>query len=185
MSCHAFKLFIGNVHSLHLIDSTATASTNISNYCYARWSKLPIELFTNMVEISWSSCRFFYFSLLLVAIIIIIWQAAIHTYGELTNSCFWLVGFSTGILVSQIKNFHLTNYRFLFCKPLTYFHFKNYRSLFCKLLAYFHVTNYRFSFCFVLKTTLSPLTPKISSVHVILVTVCHTVLVMLVRRIWC
>ena len=121
-----------------------------------------------MVEISQSSCRFFYFSLLLV-VIIIIWQAAIHTYGELANSFFWLVGFSTGILISQIKDFHFANYRFLFCKPLTYFHF----------------TNYRFSFNIVLKTTLSPLTPKISSVHVILVTVCHTVLVMLVRRIWC
>ena len=137
-----------------------------------------------MVEISQSSCRFFYFSLLLV-VIIIIWQAAIHTYGELANSFFWLVGFSTGILISQIKDFHFANYRFLFCKPLTYFHFTNYRSLFCKSLAYFHVTNYRFSFNIVLKTTLSPLTPKISSLHVILVTVCHTVLVMLVRRIWC
>ena len=153
-----------------------------------------------MVEISQSSCRFFYFSLLLV-VIIIFWQAAIHTYGELTNSFFWLVGFSTGILISQIKDFHFanyrflfckpltyfhfTNYRFLFCKPLTYFHFTNYRSLFCKSLAYFHVTNYRFSFCFVLKITSSPLTPKISSVHVILATVRYTVLVMLVRRIWC
>ena len=59
VSSHAFKLFISNVHWLHPIDSTATVSTNISNYFCALWPKWPIELITNMVGISQSSCRFF------------------------------------------------------------------------------------------------------------------------------
>ena len=55
MSCHAFELFIDNVRWLHPKDSTATASTNISNYFCALWPKRHIELFTNVVEISQSS----------------------------------------------------------------------------------------------------------------------------------
>ena len=100
--------------------------------------------------------QIFCFSLSLV--FIIIWQAAIHTYGELTDSFFWLAEFSAGILVSQINRFlfckslayfHFANFRFLFCKSSTYFLFANYRFLFCKLSAYFHFANHRFSFCFV------------------------------------
>ena len=68
---------------LHLIDGAAAASTNISNYFCALWPKRRIELFTNVVEISQSSPRrYFYFSLSLV-VFIIICKAAIHTYGEL------------------------------------------------------------------------------------------------------
>ena len=57
----------------------------------------------------------------------IIWQAAIYTYGELTNSFFWLVEFSVGVLVLQITDFQacalqIANYRFLFCKSLAHFH---------------------------------------------------------------
>ena len=68
---------------LHLMDSAAAASTNISNYFCALWPKRRIELFTNVVEISQSSPRrYFYFSLSLV-VFIIICKAAIHAYGEL------------------------------------------------------------------------------------------------------
>ena len=68
---------------LHLMDSAAAASTNISNYFCALWPKRRIELFTNVVEISQSSPRrYFSFSLSLV-VFIIICKAAIHTYGEL------------------------------------------------------------------------------------------------------
>ena len=47
----------------------------------------------------------------------IIWQAAIYTYGELTNSFFWLVEFSVGVLVLQITDFQeCALLSFPFCK---------------------------------------------------------------------
>ena len=62
MSCDAFEWFIDNVHWLHFIDSTVTASTNISNYFCALWPKRRVELFTNVVEIPQSSPRRFFIS---------------------------------------------------------------------------------------------------------------------------
>ena len=44
MSCHAFKLFINNVHWLHLIGSTVTASTNISNSFCTLWLEYIVEI---------------------------------------------------------------------------------------------------------------------------------------------
>ena len=90
------------------------------------------------------------------------------------------------------RDSHFTNQRFPFCKlqisilqTINIFPFHKLQISILQIISIFPCHNYRFSFNIVLKTTLSPLTPKISSVHVILVTVCHTVLVMLVRRIWC
>ena len=39
---------------------------------------------------------------------ITIWQAAVHTCGELTDSFFWLVEFTAGILVSQITDLQIS-----------------------------------------------------------------------------
>ena len=128
MSCHALKLFINNVHWLHLIDSTATASTKISNYFCTQLTKQHIELFTKVhhtdfLFLVFASCFYYYFLLLFL------FYYSIHTYDELTDSFFWLVEFSTGILVLQITDFHFANYIFLFCKALAYFHVTNYRFL--------------------------------------------------------
>ena len=66
MSSHALKLFINNVHWLHLIDSTATASTKISNYFCTQLTKQHIELFmkvhhTDFLFLVFASC--FYYNL--------------------------------------------------------------------------------------------------------------------------
>ena len=79
----------------------------------------------------------------------IIWQAAIYTYGELTNSFFWLVEFSVGVLVLQITDFQeCALLSFPFCKLqisvlqiISIFPFSNYRFLICKSLAHFHLVD--------------------------------------------
>ena len=86
--------------------------------------------------------QIFYFLLSLV-VIIVIWQAAIPSCGELTDLLFWLAEFFAGILVSQI-----TDYRFLFRKSIAYFYF----------------ANYRFSFRF--ENYSKPFTPQASQAHV-------------------
>ena len=99
-------------------------------------------------------------------VVIIIWQAAIHSYvelayvqpyphparslalispcrggygytqanGELTDSVFWLLEFSAGILVSQITDFYFANHWHIFIN--TDFYFANHKHislfLFCK-----------------------------------------------------
>ena len=65
MSCHALKLFINNVYWLHLIDSTATASTKISNYFCTQLTKQHIELFTKVhhtdfLFLVFASCFYYY-----------------------------------------------------------------------------------------------------------------------------
>ena len=140
---------------LHLIDSTATASTNISNYFCALWPERRIELFTNVVEISQSSPRRLFICHFRQMFFFIIWQAALHIYGELdyalispcgggygyiqangelTDSFFWLVEFSAGILVSQITDFYFANHWHIFI--ITDFYFANHQHislfLFCK-----------------------------------------------------
>ena len=143
------------------MESTATASTNISNYFCALWPKRRIELSKNVVEISQSSPRRFFtshFRLLFLQLfnrlrytLMVSWP--IHSSGS------WIdVEFSAGILVSQItelqisilqiiKIFQFRKLQFLCCKSLAYFHSANYRFLFFKSLAYFHFANYRFLFC--------------------------------------
>ena len=109
VSCHAFELFIDNVHWLHLIDSTATASTNISNYFCALWPKRRIELFTNLVEIPQSSPRRFFISYFRLLLLLLFGRLQPTLVGSCPIYSSGLRNFFAGILVSQI-----TDYRFLF-----------------------------------------------------------------------
>ena len=93
------------------MESTATASTNISNYFCALWPKRRIELSKNVVEISQSSPRRFFtshFRLLFLLLfnrlrstLMVSWL--IHSSGS------WIdVEFSAGILVSQITELQIS-----------------------------------------------------------------------------
>ena len=109
--------------------STATASTNISNYFCALWPKRRVELFTNVGEIwqssphrifisSFASC-FYYYLAGLQSILMVNWPIhSSHLWSFPQGFSFRKSKISISQITESLAYFHFANYRFLFCKSL-------------------------------------------------------------------
>ena len=95
------------------MESTATASTNISNYFCALWPKRCIELSKNVVEISQSSPRTFFTSHFRLRLLFLLLfnrlRSTLMVSWPIHSSGSWIdVEFSARILVSQITELQIS-----------------------------------------------------------------------------